>query len=102
MGILRVSIRSVSLVGVLLFAAPASAIDSASVPDQLDVRIPLVATGPDPLRVQLEEIALRPGRLLEWLRDLKRVPLRPVRIGESPRRPDDPEPTLGVVLKLRF
>ena len=38
-----------------------------------------------------------------WMKKtLASVPLRPIRIGETPRRPDDPEPAMGVVLKLPF
>ena len=41
--------------------------------------------------------------LNRWVKKtLARVPLRPVRIGETPRRPDDPEPGVGVVLRLPF
>ncbi len=32
----------------------------------------------------------------------KRIPLRPVRIGEKPRTPDDPEPGMGVVVRISF
>ncbi|MDG2050896.1 MAG: hypothetical protein P8M78_12105 [Myxococcota bacterium] len=42
-------------------------------------------------------------RLNQWLsKTLASVPLRPVQIGEEPRRPDDPEPGMGVVLQLPF
>ena len=42
-------------------------------------------------------------RLNQWLRKtLASVPLRPVQIGEEPRRPDDPEPGMGLVLQLPF
>ena len=41
--------------------------------------------------------------LNRWMKKtLASVPLRPIRIGETPRRPDDPEPGMGVVLKLPF
>jgi hypothetical protein len=93
---------SVLLAGVLLLSAPARAIDPRSVPEEVDVRIPLPQLVSDPLRLQLERLALEPARVLEWLKDIKRVPLRPVRIGEAPRRPNDPEPGLGVVLKIPF
>lgn len=38
-------------------------------------------------------------RLRERLRD---VPLRPVRIGTTPRIPSDPEPGVGVVVRIPF
>ena len=41
--------------------------------------------------------------LNRWMKKtLASVPLRPIRIGETPRRPDDPEPGMGVILKLPF
>lgn len=42
------------------------------------------------------------GRIGRALDRLRRVPLRPVRIGDTPRKPDDPEPGAGVVFKIRF
>jgi len=33
---------------------------------------------------------------------LRRIPLRPVMIGETPRTPDDPEPGAGVTVFIRF
>ncbi len=33
---------------------------------------------------------------------LRRLPLRPVMIGEAPRTPDDPEPGAGVTIFIRF
>ena len=42
------------------------------------------------------------GRVGRVLDRLKRLPIRPVKIGDTPRRPDDPEPGAGVVLKIRF
>ncbi len=43
------------------------------------------------------------GSRVGWvLEQLKRIPLRPVKIGDTPRKPDDPEPGAGVVFKIRF
>jgi hypothetical protein len=47
----------------------------------------------------LAEERSRYRRLLDGLRS---IPLRPVTIGETPRRPNDPEPGVGVVLRLTF
>jgi hypothetical protein len=33
---------------------------------------------------------------------LRGLPLRPVRIGRPARRPDDPEPGMGVVVRIPF
>jgi len=35
-------------------------------------------------------------------RELRRIPLRPVTIGETPRTPDDPDPGAGVTVLIRF
>lgn len=35
-------------------------------------------------------------------RVLGRIPLRPVRIGTTPRLPDDPEPGMGLVVRVPF
>ena len=49
-----------------------------------------------------DEAARRPT-LSERLREkLRRVPLRPVRIGATPRLPDDPEPGMGIVVRVPF
>ena len=48
-------------------------------------------------------VAVETSWLNRWVKKtLARVPLRPIRIGETPRRPDDPEPGMGVVLRLPF
>lgn len=53
-------------------------------------------------RWRLDEAARRPT-LSERLREkLRRVPLRPVRIGATPRLPDDPEPGMGIVVRVPF
>lgn len=45
----------------------------------------------------------RPPSFNERLREtFGRIPLRPVRIGTTPRMPDDPEPGMGLVLRLSF
>ncbi|MCH2187729.1 hypothetical protein MK280_17885 [Myxococcota bacterium] len=47
--------------------------------------------------------ASQASTLNQWLKKtLASVPLRPIRIGETPRRPDDPEPGMGLVLRLPF
>lgn len=35
-------------------------------------------------------------------RRLRRIPLRPVTIGDAPRTPDDPEPGAGLTIYLQF
>jgi hypothetical protein len=37
-----------------------------------------------------------------WGERLRGVPLRPVRIGTTPRIPSDPEPGVGVVVRIPF
>jgi hypothetical protein len=52
--------------------------------------------------VPLAELAEVPSRYRRLLDGLRSIPLRPVTIGEAPRRPNDPEPGVGVVLRLTF
>jgi hypothetical protein len=45
----------------------------------------------------------RPERWIDRLTSaLERIPLRPVKIGREPRRPDDPEVGVGLVLRIAF
>ena len=45
----------------------------------------------------------RTPTLSDKLREkLGHIPLRPVRIGTTPRLPDDPEPGMGLVLRIEF
>jgi hypothetical protein len=44
----------------------------------------------------------RPTLMERISRKLRRIPLRPVTIGEAPRTPDDPEPGAGITIFIRF
>jgi len=45
----------------------------------------------------------RPPRWIDRLTGaLGRIPLRPVKIGKEPRRPDDPEVGIGLVVRIPF
>jgi len=75
----------------------------------------VVVEGDDAPRWRLDEVSAMPAieyrrdeaarrpTLSERLREkLRRVPLRPVRIGATPRLPDDPEPGMGIVVRVPF
>lgn len=54
-----------------------------------------------PLREPLDEVPI-PTAIQQIGERLREIPLRPVSIGEAPRRPDDPEPGAGVTVFIRF
>jgi hypothetical protein len=48
----------------------------------------------------LPETLRTPTLAQRWYRDLLRLPFRPIRIGRTPRLPNDPETGLGLVFRL--
>jgi hypothetical protein len=85
----------------------------ATTADAFDLRAAKVASpAGSPLGTGLELPALRvdgagdedrPPRLIDRLTGVfERIPLRPVKIGQEPRRPDDPEVGIGLVVRIPF
>jgi hypothetical protein len=86
-----------------LATAPAQALDGKLYDDEMG-RLWLPADSFPSWHQSLEEppgIDTRSDLALFWSRLLS-LPLRPVSIGEKPHRPDDPEPGVGVVLRLAW
>jgi len=54
-----------------------------------------------PLRMPLEHGPV-PTAIQQIGERLREIPLRPVSIGEAPRRPDDPEPGAGLTVFIQF
>lgn len=54
-------------------------------------------------RASATEAEEAPGTWMERIsRRLRKIPLRPVTIGDAPRTPDDPEPGAGLTIFLQF
>jgi len=90
-----------TLIGLSLLAAPATALDAwadASQPGTLWLPASHVPEWALPMEAEDEHEA--EGWLDQLYEQLRAIPLRPVAIGESPRRPDDPQQGAGVVLKI--
>jgi hypothetical protein len=94
------SARALDLPGseIRVAALPVAAVSLESAP-LLSANAVLAAVEIDVPLAALAEARSRYRRLLDGLRS---IPLRPVTIGEAPRRPNDPEPGVGVVLRLTF
>lgn len=92
----RPSLRPLALALILLgCAGPALAREPGGQPDGAGVTVSRSSEGD---RTE----AKRPN-LSERLRErLAHIPLRPVRIGSTPRLPDDPEPGMGLVVRIPF
>lgn len=101
--VLRVAI-CIALAGCMMASGA-----SAFAPDRGVVTEPAVVEAParpavDGVlrRAAGDEIAPK-GTLMERIsRKLRRIPLRPVMIGETPRTPEDPEPGAGITIFIRF
>jgi hypothetical protein len=86
----------------LLVAAPAIALDGRGRIDPADeLHTPPVSPRELVLAFSTQHGAER-SAIARWWEQLEGLPLRPVTIGETPRLPDDPEPGVGLVWKLRF
>jgi hypothetical protein len=85
-----------------LFAAPAIGLDG---PDSHDpVVLPIAETLTPRVRFPALATAIDgpPSAIRRLHQRLVDLPLRPVQIGSTPHLPSDPEPGVGLVVKLRF
>jgi len=77
--------------------------DAPSRPDEPTVEAPTEPDAETVLRHAAQPSSNAGKTLMDRItKRLRRLPLRPVMIGEQPRTPDDPEPGAGMTVFIRF
>lgn len=96
------AVPSILLIVALTSAAQAFEARPIELPEFGQLPMPsiqvLSASSSDPV----DDEALPPRWIDRLTGALEGIPLRPVKIGREPRRPDDPEVGIGLVLRIPF